>query len=127
MDVSKIEAGKLELSLSVENIKRNITQTAIMLKEIAKKKELFLQLIIDPNDPFCCYFDKAKFKQVLINLISNSIKFTEQGGVTVKVDWIHLDPNIREDEQIKNNLKISERKQFIESFNGKYLKITSRI
>ncbi|MDY6806064.1 MAG: response regulator [Cyanobacteriota bacterium] len=85
LDVSKIEAGKMELSprhFNFPSFLRNIVQ---MLQLRAKEKQIYLNCELDPNLPQVVEADEQRLRQVLINLLGNAIKFTEKGGVTLKV------------------------------------------
>ncbi|MCL2304747.1 MAG: ATP-binding protein [Planctomycetaceae bacterium] len=85
LDFSKLETGEFE----VENVSFNLNRVmeAIMgiMEGKAKEKNLLLKLEIDEDIPVPLTGSPTHLKQVLDNLISNAIKFTEQGGVTVTV------------------------------------------
>ncbi|RTY92435.1 PAS domain S-box protein [Flavobacterium sp. GT3R68] len=88
LDLSKIEAGKLELDITKANINNMIDQVADMVKYSAHEKNL--ELIINLNDdiPAHIWVDEIRLKQILVNLLGNAIKFTSEGeielGVTCK-------------------------------------------
>ena len=82
LDISKIEAGQLELHLSDVNL-RKITEKTIGLVSLqAEDKGLKLDLHID-RDTYYIRVDQRRFEQVLLNLLSNAIKFTDQGSVSM--------------------------------------------
>lgn len=85
LDFSKIETGKMEL----ENISFNITplieQTVEMFQQAAKKNNTKLTLVSDKSIPKIVTGDPFRLRQIFINLISNAIKFTSNGDVTVRV------------------------------------------
>ncbi|GAA3924846.1 response regulator [Litoribacillus peritrichatus] len=84
LDFSKIESGNLELSNIVFDLDELIQQTCSVLEFQAKKKNLHLTYInAFETTPDTVCGDDVRLRQVLINLIGNAIKFTEQGGVTV--------------------------------------------
>jgi signal transduction histidine kinase/DNA-binding response OmpR family regulator/HPt (histidine-containing phosphotransfer) domain-containing protein len=92
LDVAKIEAGKLEieritLSLSdVLNDIENLTQAR------AKKKGLNLQFSLDKNIPISLMGDSLRLKQILLNLVTNAIKFTNAGNVFVTIELLTIQP-----------------------------------
>jgi len=85
LDVSKIEAGKFNL----ENIDFEllvILEDALSLQsERTNQKNIYLNLDVDSTLPPYLIGDPTRLRQVLINLVGNAIKFTDSGGVTVKV------------------------------------------
>jgi len=85
LDFSKIEAGKLELDHQPFDL-REIAQSVIeLLAPRAHDKDLEIASIIDPNLPQTFLGDEVRIRQILTNLIGNAIKFTDQGGITVKI------------------------------------------
>ena len=85
LDYSKLEADKLELETTAFNL-RELLQTVIQLMERpAEAKGLRLHLHIDPSVRLPVRGDPVRLRQVLTNLISNAVKFTERGSVTVNV------------------------------------------
>ena len=88
LDVSAIEAGKFDLREEEISIARATESCLRLVNERAKKKNLKIETHIDPNLPLM-YGDERRIKQVLINLLSNSVKFTHDGGhvsVSAKLD-----------------------------------------
>ena len=80
LDMSRIESGKMELSLSPVNLKELLTECAdIMRIKMEEKKQLFLVNVDDMGgDIVDC--DKLRFNQVILNLLSNAYKYTPEGG-----------------------------------------------
>jgi len=86
LDLSKIEAGKLDVSLENLNIRLLVQSIFHINKALAIKKEIQLQYEISPSVPEFIYSDRAKVNQILMNLLSNAIKFTPTGrSVRLKV------------------------------------------
>jgi len=83
LDISKVEAGRMELypehveMLDLINEVRDLTNSLWQEKGIAFKVAL-------PQQPLSLYVDRVRLKQVLINLISNAVKFTAEGSVTIR-------------------------------------------
>ena len=85
LDISKLEAGKLEIENKLFFLPEFLKETIQTFSVRAKSKNLKLNLDIEPALNQCIVGDSTRLRQVLNNLIGNSIKFTEDGSVTVKV------------------------------------------
>ena len=85
LDISKIESGKLTLETIDLDLHALINTTVAMLAPQARTKGLELVAHIAPEMPYLLRGDSQHLRQVLINLIGNAIKFTETGGVEVRV------------------------------------------
>jgi PAS domain S-box-containing protein len=85
LDFSKIEAGKLELESITFDLSELLNGTIEFFKLEAKRKGLRLKLEISDNVPAIVCGDSSRLRQIFNNLISNAIKFTDSGEVTVKV------------------------------------------
>lgn len=82
LDLSKIEAGKMELALEEVNIADSISSVMTTALGLVKDKQIRLVKEIKPNLP-TIRADAMRIRQVLLNLVSNASKFTEQGSITV--------------------------------------------
>jgi len=82
LDVSKIQAGKLDVELSKVNVSEAINSCRLLVESKAKEKNIALTFEISPNLPKI-HADPLRVKQILINILSNAVKFTSQKG---KVD-----------------------------------------
>ncbi|GAB2767593.1 hybrid sensor histidine kinase/response regulator [Salinimicrobium soli] len=85
LDLNKLEAKKVEMLESSFNLQKRITDVLVALKNSAEDKKTKLHLEFDPNIPQKLKGDPLKISQILINLIGNSIKFTEDGDIWVRV------------------------------------------
>ncbi len=85
LDFSKLEASKLELECVGVNLKELVDSVAKLMEGSAKAKGLRLGVVIDPSVRLAVRGDPVRLRQVLVNLVSNAIKFTERGGVTIQV------------------------------------------
>ncbi|NGZ78006.1 PAS domain S-box protein [Saccharibacillus alkalitolerans] len=86
LDFSKIEAGKMTLNEEPMQVRRVLDQAVDLFSSRAAEKGLELTVEVAPSVPEVLIGDPAKFRQVLVNLISNAIKFTEEGGVAVTIE-----------------------------------------
>ena len=89
LDFSKIEAGRMEVDCHPFDPRAMIEQTAEMLSASAREKGLLLSLSIAPGLPQSVLGDQVRLRQVLSNLISNAIKFTMAGTISISA---RLDP-----------------------------------
>lgn len=83
LDISKIEAGKLEVEVVDIDLHDLINSTIKMLRPLAQKKAIHLSANISPEVPYLLRADRLLLKQILVNLINNGIKFTDRGSVTL--------------------------------------------
>jgi two-component system sensor histidine kinase/response regulator len=86
LDVSKIEAGKMSLELRELNLRDVVLDILRGLKVSADSKGLVLISKLDSGVPALVRGDPGRLRQVLINLVGNAIKFTDQGHVTVAIE-----------------------------------------
>ncbi len=85
LDLSKVEAGKIDIESIDFSIHDEMVGVINLLKDKAKQKGLYLSLQIDETVPQRICSDPARVRQILINLIGNALKFTKDGGVKVIV------------------------------------------
>jgi signal transduction histidine kinase len=96
LDFSKIEAGKLNITNENLNLRDLIEQVIKSLRYEAEKKSIKISLNFsdDYSDEICG--DSVRLKQILLNLVSNAIKFTESGSIKIHVDMISKDTSSTE-------------------------------
>ncbi|MCP3962691.1 MAG: response regulator [bacterium] len=85
LDFSKIESGKLELENHPFDLKACVTGSLDLLRAKAREKSLELATDFLADCPHALVGDVTRVRQILVNLLGNSIKFTSEGGVTVRV------------------------------------------
>jgi len=85
LDVSKIESGKLSLLESSTHFREALYETLSMLSSKALEKRLKLSIQIDPELPTYLVLDEHRLRQIVMNLLSNALKFTESGEVILSV------------------------------------------
>jgi two-component system sensor histidine kinase/response regulator len=85
LDISKIEAGKLQLEQTAFSLTQICTSTCEMVAERAQAKRLPLSCDIDPALPASVLGDPLRVQQILLNFLSNAIKFTKHGSIAVSI------------------------------------------
>jgi PAS domain S-box-containing protein len=91
LDLAKVEAGRMELNIEEFNVRKAVHEVCAVAKAIANKRRIVIRAEV-PAEAGNLRLDQQKFKQVLYNLISNAIKFTDEGG-EVEVSMKALDSN----------------------------------
>ncbi|CAL1520545.1 response regulator [Chitinophaga sp. MM2321] len=85
LDLSKIESGKMELDYNPVYIANILSNMQALFEPIAREKGLLLQLVTAPGLAPTIETDQSRLEQILKNLLSNALKFTARGSVTLKV------------------------------------------
>lgn len=97
LDISKIEAGQLVLSLEEFDVREAISSCISGLRPLAEKKRLHLQTEV--QGPACrIRGDRRRIEQILLNLVGNALKFTDQGevAITARVSEVRLEVSVRD-------------------------------
>ena len=103
LDLSKVEAGKMEFQPSKLNLAELLNSCLVMVKEKALKRSIQLELESD-NTPIEITADPRKLKQIIYNLLSNAVKFTPEGGEI----WLRAERCKMDDKHIPDNSDSSE-------------------
>ncbi len=85
LDLSKVEAGRLELQPQFVSVQRLVDSLQRVFEPIASDKKLAFEVKVEPDAPTSMVTDNLRVEQILKNLLSNAIKFTESGAVTITV------------------------------------------
>ncbi len=85
LDFSKIESGKLEIIYVEYDFSSLIHDISNMLKAKVEAKKLKLNVYVDENIPSRMFGDDVRIRQVLVNLLNNAVKYTQEGSVTLRV------------------------------------------
>lgn len=88
LDLSKLEAGRLEIESLDFNVQQAIDEAIDLVDERARSKGLKLDVNHGPGVPIGLNSDPTRFRQILINLVGNAVKFTQQGEVSVATEFI---------------------------------------
>lgn len=86
LDISKIEAGKIDLEETDFSLRNCLANTISLIGVRARQKDLRLEWAVDEQVPDVLRGDPNRIRQITLNLISNSIKFTDSGGIAMKVE-----------------------------------------
>jgi len=130
LDLNKLEANKVEIEKTSFHLKKRINDVLVALRKSANDKQTTLRVEYDDSIPESLSGDPLKLSQVLINLIGNSVKFTQNGEVVVRVRKIDQHNNsIKINFEIQDNgVGISKKKQktIFETFSQGSLQINRK-
>jgi signal transduction histidine kinase/ActR/RegA family two-component response regulator len=94
LDLSKIEAGKIQLEQNPFELRKLIENLLLLMKQKSDEKGIAFELNIDNKIPDWILGDAVRINQILLNIVANAIKFTEQGAVNVTCSLISIENNI---------------------------------
>jgi len=130
LDLNKLEANKVEIERTSFNLEKRVKDVLVALRKTADDKKNNLHLEFDPAIPTKLMGDPLKLSQVLINLIGNSLKFTQNGDVFVRVRKLEEEDNkTRLHFEVEDNgVGISKKKQksIFETFSQASLQINRK-
>ena len=86
LDMSKIEAGKMDIVPVNYNLGAMISEIVNMIWLRAQQKDLTFNLEVDPTIPSELFGDEVRIKQILVNLLNNAVKYTQEGSVTLRIE-----------------------------------------
>ena len=91
LDFTKIEAGRLKLGRSAFSLRDSLGSIEALFSEPASQKGLALSFSVDPAVPEVVVGDPGRIRQILLNLIGNAVKFTDEGSITVTASLVDPD------------------------------------
>lgn len=94
LDFSKIEAGNMDLEEYPFSVKQCVEESIELLANKVAEKDIELIYSVDPKIPNYIIGDITRLRQILINLLTNAIKFTEAGEIEIKVELDHFDDGV---------------------------------
>ena len=106
LDITVVEAGKLELKATPIKPARLVEDVCELLSSRAHDKDISISSYIEPSVPELIEIDSGRLRQVLINLVGNALKFTEQGGVHIQLVTVN-ESNVSSQKTILN-FKVSD-------------------
>jgi GAF domain-containing protein/CheY-like chemotaxis protein/HPt (histidine-containing phosphotransfer) domain-containing protein len=86
LDFSKIEAGRMELEVAPFDVRECVEAVVDLIGPIAQRKGLEIAYGIEPGTPETAVGDASRLRQILLNLLNNAVKFTEEGEIAVHVE-----------------------------------------
>ena len=95
LDLTKIEAGRMEMAPEPTDLHDLLRQSHDLFAETAAAKGLALRLVIEPGTPTGVVVDPLRLRQILLNLLANAVKFTAAGEVVLRVEQRRLDDGRR--------------------------------
>jgi signal transduction histidine kinase/CheY-like chemotaxis protein len=130
LDLNKLEANKVEVEKTSFHLKKRINDVLVALRKSANDKQNTLRVEYDDTIPESLSSDPLKLSQVLINLIGNSIKFTQNGEVVVRVRKIDQhNSSIKLNFEIQDNgvgISTEKQKTIFETFSQGSLQINRK-
>lgn len=103
LDLSKIEAGKLEIDPRPGDFTETIRRSCDLFDGNAAEKGLKFELIVSDGIPTLLNYDALRFRQCLSNLVSNALKFTREGAI-----WIKAESKLRDDGMVELTVCVSD-------------------
>eukprot|EP00347_Sterkiella_histriomuscorum_P001382 403372250 len=91
LDFFLLKNGRFKSSLQEADPKNCLNEMIDMFELVASEKKIEMKAVLEPNLPEKLYFDEQRLKQVLINLITNSLKFTLKGQITLSISYDFVD------------------------------------
>ena len=90
LDMSKIDAGQMEIAKEPVDLRHKLKSAARLMEPIATSKGVRIEIHVDPEIPKFITGDRLRIRQIMLNLIGNAVKFTEEGTIQVKA-WTEGD------------------------------------
>ena len=107
LDISKLEAGKLEIEITDFDLMATVESAAALMVSKAREKNIDLAMDVEPPARGIYRGDPTRLRQILLNLLSNGIKFTEAGGVALQVA-VKLDERRNADGRIPLHFEVTD-------------------
>lgn len=122
LDFSKIESGKMELVSGEYDFASRIHDIMNIIKLKAQSKGLYMKLELDETLPSGLYGDDNRIQQILVNLLNNAVKYTNEGGVTLSIGGRVQDDMVKLHFEVKDT-GIGIRQEDIDKLFAKYERI----
>ncbi len=97
LDLSKIEAGRLELQLHPVRLQIVADEIVQMFSWKIQEKDLAFRVEIDPSIPDAVFIDEVRLRQILVNLVGNAVKFTEKGYIRMAIQNLPRHPLLKDE------------------------------
>ncbi|MCR4727237.1 MAG: response regulator [Lachnospiraceae bacterium] len=106
LDFSKLESGKMNLVYAAYSVKKLISKSYNLIIGKVREKGLEIDIDVDENTPSVLYGDEVRIQQILINILNNAVKYTENGSINLKVGF---EPGEKETINLKMTVKDTGR------------------
>ena len=116
LDISKIEAGMFKIEEMDVDIKYLLDEINTLFCAKCQEKDLIFNIKISKNTPNFIKSDELRIRQILINLISNAIKFTSKGSITLKVEYLDAQDLVFSVIDTGMGIVLEEQKHIFEAF-----------
>lgn len=120
LDVSKIEAGRVQINASPASIRELASSVVTLLGVRAQEVGLSLDVDVDPSVPEWLELDAMRVRQVLLNLAGNGLKFTDQGGVSIRIRSASKGQDVRLEVEVEDTgigIPVDQQPHIFEAFN----------
>jgi signal transduction histidine kinase/DNA-binding response OmpR family regulator/CHASE3 domain sensor protein len=111
LDLSKIEAGKMQLEYQTVSIQSMVSNMKALFAPVATEKGISFDTTVSPDVPGTIETDQLRLEQILRNLLSNAIKFTSQGSVSMRVSMVNNNPSFVQFAVKDTGIGIAKEKQ----------------
>ncbi len=118
LDMSKMEAGKMDIVPTQYDVGATLSDIVNMIWIRAKNKDLKFHIDVDPSIPSKLYGDEVRIKQILINVLNNAVKYTNEGSVTLSIQCSKDESN---DDNVRMIYSVSDTGIGIKKENMPYL------
>ncbi len=117
LEMSKIESGRMDLIEKAFDLFQLLQMLEELFQPRIKAKQLYLQVTLDQTVPRYVVSDESKLRQILINLMGNALKFTERGGIAVRVRYMEISSRLEfEVEDTGEGIDSTEQDQLFQPF-----------
>ncbi len=115
LNLSRVEAGKMTLEPQTVELHSLVREVVDLVRDQARDKDLALEMIWQGKEDPIIRIDAGKLKQILLNLLSNALKYTDRGGITLRIDvtegWLNI-----EVEDTGRGISPADREKIFEPF-----------
>ena len=120
LDFSKIESGKMDIIPVEYDLGLILNELLAMVRSRAEKKNLILEAVIEPETPAHLYGDEVRIRQIITNILTNAVKYTPQGRITLNVSGeVTKDDHVRLYISVKDTgmgIREEDKKKLFDSF-----------
>lgn len=120
LDFSKIESGKMDIIPVEYDLGLILNELLAMVRSRAEKKNLILEAVIEPETPAHLYGDEVRIRQIITNILTNAVKYTPQGRITLNVSGeVTKDDRVRLYISVKDTgmgIREEDKKKLFDSF-----------